>query len=98
MRGFLSPKPANGIGYILRTLAFGDLSRIILLAEIRLYANTHSPVYHVVVGDVIGRNEVSVVWNKLGDGETTRLSLPRANDADRSTQAHWEPYAWPLPA
>lgn len=94
---FEIPQPTEGIGYVLRTLALGDVSRIILLAEIRLYANLHSPIYHVVVGDVVGEDRVSLAWDKLEGIETFLRFLPHSKNLGLSRQPHWAPHHWPLP-
>ena len=88
------PDPIS-VGYNLTTVAFGDHSRIFLVAEIRLYANAHTPVYHVVVGDVLGDENVAAALRKL-DGETTVLS-PRSFMSNARPPDHWFPRVWPLP-
>ena len=57
------PEPDNG--YRLTTLHSGHAEKMILMAEVRLYANTHAPTYGVVVGDVSGPEEVRRVRDKL---------------------------------
>lgn len=57
------PEPDNG--YRLSTLVIGDLSKMFVVAEVRLYANTHAPAYHVVAGDVLGPVEVDRILKKL---------------------------------
>ena len=49
------PEPENG--YSLNTVAFGSGSKLMLVAQVRLYANTGAPTYHVVVGDVAGEED-----------------------------------------
>ena len=61
------PEPDANNGYILKTGGFGTDDRITLIAEIRLLANTSAPAYHVVVGEVIGRDNVERILAKLGD-------------------------------
>ena len=46
--------PEPGDGYRLTTLVGEQAGGIILMAEVRLYANTHAPTYEVLVGDVSG--------------------------------------------
>lgn len=89
------PEPLPDLGYSLSTIAFGDQSRIFLVAEIRLYANAHTPVYHVVVGDVLGHENVAAALRKL-DGETTFIS-PRSFLSNSPQPGHWFPRVWPLP-
>ncbi len=59
-----APEPDNG--YSLGTTGFGTTEKIILVALVRLLANTHAPAYHVVVGDVTGADRVRNVLKKTG--------------------------------
>lgn len=88
------PKPLP-VGYSLSTIAFGDQDRLLLVAEIRLYANAHTPLYHVVVGDVIGHENVDAALQKL-DGQAIILS-PEALAGSAANAEHWFPKVWPLP-
>ena len=78
---FEEPTPEPGIGYSLRTAGFGGPDRITLVALIRLLANTRAPAYHVVVGDIRGRERVRRTMQKLGTiidgGNATQHWLPR---------------------
>jgi hypothetical protein len=57
--------PDTGNGYRLTTFT-GDLAdRMILMVEVRLYANTHAPTYEIVVGDVLGDKAVQRARDKL---------------------------------
>jgi hypothetical protein len=82
--------PDARYGYSLTTASFGSLNRLMLVVIVRLYANVHSPVYHVVVGDVIGEANVSKVLRKLGCEGTV---LPKVVEPD----PHWLPQVLPLP-
>ncbi len=53
-------------GYSLKTVGFGSPGRITIMALVRLLANTCAPAYHVVVGDVVGPDNVNRVLQKLG--------------------------------
>jgi HNH endonuclease len=88
------PEPIP-VGYSLSTIAFGDHSRIFLVAEIRLYANAHTPAYHVVVGDVLDRENVAAALRKL-DGEKITIS-PLSFMSNSPPRSHWLPRVWPLP-
>jgi hypothetical protein len=66
------PPPNPGIGYNLRTVVYGDKTRILLIALLRIYANLHSPIYHVVVGDVLGEPYVESAIAKSLSGKITR--------------------------
>lgn len=82
------PEPENG--YSLSTVVFGGPNRMMLIALVRLYANTHAPAYHVVVGDVQGLTRVEVALRKLG---VDHAMVTRAS----ALRAHWEPLSLPLP-
>lgn len=58
-----APEPDNG--YRLTTLYSENTEKMILLAEVRLYANTHAPTYEIVVGEVLGAKEMQRVRDKL---------------------------------
>ncbi|MFB6448390.1 hypothetical protein [Bradyrhizobium tunisiense] len=93
--GKLTPdQPDPGLGYVMKTAAFGMRDRLMLIAELRLYANNHVPTYHVVVGDVVGTDKVATVLKKLGVIDVPVLS-PLAVPAIE--QDHWMPTCWPLP-
>ena len=75
-------EPEPDIGYRLETRGFGTAQRIILVALVRLLANTAAPAYHVVVGDIVGADRVESVLAKLGDAFVSVLS---------SDHSHWTP-------
>ena len=81
-------------GYSLGTAAFGSADRLMLVALVRLLANTHAPAYHIVVGDVLGADRVEHVMQKLG-------SIVAGADSMETTGPgcleHWQPEVWPLP-
>jgi hypothetical protein len=80
--------PDKGLGYTLRTACFGTTERLMLLAEIRLLADNATPVYHVVVGDVVGREKVAAILEKLGPGVKVDGRYQRGG-------AHMTPGIWP---
>ncbi len=86
------PEPENG--YSLSTVVFGSFFRLMLIALIRLYENTYSPAYHVVVGDVAGAENVERIMQKLGVtiGEVDMLQY-----SGSESPAHWHPWKLPLP-
>lgn len=91
-------EPVAEKGYVLKTMAFGDFNRLVLIAEVRLYANSHTPTYHVVVGDVLGREKILDVMKKLGPGEMVMASSISVSNEEANTSGHWMPKQWPLPA
>ena len=87
-----APEPGNG--YSMRTVGFGTAYRIVLVALIRLLANTSAPAYHVVVGDVVGFDRVKRIIRRPGiivegPGST--------KNSARGFPAHWMPQVWPVP-
>jgi HNH endonuclease len=89
--------PEPGIGYRLSSNRFGTRTKQVLVAEIRLVANNHTPTYHVIVGKVEGMDRVSNVVERLD----TRCSvdMPESFDIPREPpdDLHWMPRNWPLP-
>lgn len=81
--------PEKAIGYRLDTVGFGSSQRLMILAQVRLYANMHTPTYHVVVGEAAGAEQVARVVSKFGVSEVARLSDGVSSD--------WTPDVLPLP-
>ncbi len=91
---FEDQMPESDFGYVLDTVVFGSSQKIMLIALIRLYANTHAPAYHVVVGDVSGTENVTRVLKKLaGPSRTVDLGPLGAPNCEE----HWLPQKLPLP-
>jgi hypothetical protein len=82
------------VGYRLHTFGFGTPERLMLVAQIRLFANVATPTYHVVVGDVFGRDKVEAMLRKIGEIMIEPTTWPAAS-ADK--QEHWMPSVSPLP-
>lgn len=80
------------VGYRLSTVGFGSPERMMLVAEIRLFANVSAPTYHVVVGDVFGSEKVAAVLRKVGE-----ITVAPMTSAPVVEQEHWMPRIWPLP-
>lgn len=93
---FEEQAPEQDNGYSLRTAGFGSIDRMMLVALIRLLANTHAPAYHVVVGDVSGAARVQRVMQKLGEITITEESGLNRSDM-HSPINHWMPQVQPLP-
>lgn len=90
-------EPQPGIGYSLTSHRFGTADRLVIVAEIRLFANAHTPTYHVVVGDVVGRERVAIVKNKLEASWMVELPDQFDSPGDPPEEHHWMPRIWPLP-
>ena len=67
--------PAPNSGYTLATAAFDGADNLILVALLRLMANTHTPSYHVVVCEVAGAGHVQRIIQKLGKIVDERVSV-----------------------
>lgn len=89
------PQPHNG--YVLNTLGFIEMGRLMLLAEIRLFSNLHTPTYHVVVGDVRGIEKIEALLKRLGPINVTGPRNMPASPESSPLDTHWIPRAWPLP-
>jgi hypothetical protein len=57
--------PEPDTGYRLTTLCLDNPQKMFLMAEVRLYANAHTPTYQVLVGEVKGDAEMRRVEAKL---------------------------------
>jgi hypothetical protein len=89
--------PVPERGYVLNTMGFMEADRLMLMAEIRLFANLHTPTYHVVVGDIHGADRIAAVLKKVGPITVLRAHpIPPAN-AEGSSDSHWMPRFLPLP-
>lgn len=84
------------VGYRLSNHLFGTKDRAVIIAEIRLVANNATPTYHVVVGDVVGVENVRNVNSKLR--ASYFVEMPPQFDSPRvpPDSLHWMPTVWPL--
>lgn len=89
--------PQPGIGYSLNSLQFGTQDRRLLLAEIRLFADNHTPTYHVVVGEVSGAERVRKVDEKLKAYCTALIPDGFVVPESSPDELYWTPRIWPLP-
>jgi hypothetical protein len=80
-----------GLGYRLRTYAFGREDRMFLVAEVHLLANNDTPVYHVLVGDVAGQAKVERIRAKLSGTDVTILGPENPSQVIPP----WAPTTWP---
>jgi hypothetical protein len=88
-------EPHNG--YVLNTLGFIETGRMMLLAEIRLFSNLHTPTYHVVVGDVQGAEKIEALLKMLAPINVTGPRNVPTSPESSPLDTHWMPRAWPLP-
>lgn len=67
--------------YVLNTMGFIEADRLMLMAEIRLFANLHTPTYHVVAGDIRGSDRIAAALDKLGSISVLGVpSIPRIDN------------------
>ena len=92
--GALEIAESEAVGYKLDVVGFGSPERMMLVTEIRLFANVGTPTYHVVVGDVIGNEKVAAMLTKAEGMITVE---PVTWPAAAVKQEHWMPRIWPLP-
>lgn len=90
-------EPIAGLGYAIGTAGFASDDRMMIISEVKLIANNHTPTYHVVVGDVIGREKVESVVAKLPGAQLELLADEFGLHQKPSNSRAWIPQAWPLP-
>jgi hypothetical protein len=89
--------PSPGLGYVLNTAGFIRNDRLMLITEIRLFADNGTPTYHVVVGDVSGQERIAGVLEKIGPLELSGEGAERPKAETILKRDHWMPDVWPLP-
>ena len=92
------PPPNEGMGYVLGNFGFGTPENLMIMSSVRLLANNHTPNYHVVVGDVRGRENVERVIRKIGEVEIKLISENSAADNELGNENDLFPSVWPLPS
>jgi hypothetical protein len=89
-------EPTPGLGYVLRTAGFIENDRLMLITEIRLFADNSTPTYHAVVGDVRDQGRIDAVLKKIGPLELTGVATT-SKASPTSKYDHWAPSVQPLP-
>ncbi len=87
--------PQPNEGYSLTTAQVSADDRTLIIVLVRLIANCDTPTYHVVVGEVAGRENVERVNNKL---ERVAPSGQGGYDLSNPTAKNqfWLPRVWPV--
>jgi hypothetical protein len=89
----VSPQPE--FGYFLRTIQVSANNRMLLVVEVRLLANNDTPTYHVVVGEVIGSQNIKRIGAKLDAIESSE-EMGNFNSANATNNNYpWTPQVWP---
>lgn len=84
------------IGYCLRSHLIGTPERSVIISEVRLLADSATPTYHVVVGDVTGAGNVRKVNEKLNAASVAEMTGEPISTPPPDS-LHWIPRRWPLP-
>lgn len=87
--------PQRELGYSLRTVQVLTHDRMLLVAEVRLLANNDTPTYHVVVGEVIGSENIARITAKL-DAEQPTGNEDGVNSTNAIDIAPLTPNVWPV--
>jgi hypothetical protein len=90
--------PPQGLGYFMRTIQVttSTRDRMLLLAEVRLIADNDTPTYHVVVGEVLGIENVHRVSSKLDSRQPPDGDMTVSQFEPRSGNSMMVPTVWPL--
>ncbi len=88
--------PPQGGGYFLRTVQVSTMDRMILLAEVRLIADNDTPTYHVVVGEVVGAEDVQRVNAKLHSLQPSENDVLVSGADKYAVDFKLTPAVWPL--
>jgi hypothetical protein len=91
------PEPNPNLGYVMSSISYGTSEYLLLIAEIRIIANNHTPVYHAVVGDVSGKENVHYVREKLITTYEVVIPDDTSSVQNPNDEHHWMPRVWPLP-
>jgi HNH endonuclease len=83
------------LGYSLKAVQASSADRTLIVVEVRLLANNHTPTYHVVVGEVIGRENMKRIDEKLN------AIYPSGKNIDyivgnAPAEIPWAPSIWPV--
>ena len=83
------------LGYSLRTIQVLTNDRMLLVVEIRLIANSDTPTYHVVVGEVIGSENMERICAKL-DAEQPTENGDSISSKSAINIPPITPHVWPV--
>ncbi len=86
--------PEKEMGYNLKSISFGNDDYLLIIAEVRIVSNNHTPTYHVVVGDVIGKDRVSYAREKLNGTYDVEVSNEGDISKEIHDEYHWMPRVW----
>jgi hypothetical protein len=88
--------PPSSFGYQLTSVQFGNSVRRIIGAEIRMFANCHTPVYHVVVGEINGKEQIQNLAKKLDEISFLSIHDDYCGELVLGDDFHWAPTYWPM--
>jgi len=86
--------PQPELGYSLRVIEVSNSDRTLIVVEVRLLANNDTPTYHVVVGEVIGKENMECIGAKLNARQPSTDTIDL--EVGISSGYHWIPQVWPV--
>lgn len=92
--GSADMRPPEPVAYRMSTCAFGGAEKLLLVADIRLWAHLGAPNYHVVVGAVTGRDRVRGVLERMRTGGAK--TQERNPEGGFDIVKEWLPGVWPV--
>jgi hypothetical protein len=87
--------PQPEFGYVLRTIQVSANNRMLLVVEVRLLANNDTPTYNVVVGEVIGSENMERISAKL-DAEQPTENVGSFDLTNTINITPLTPNVWPV--
>ncbi len=66
------------------------------MVELRLIANNHTPGYHILAGDVFGKDNVEHVRRKINATYEVIIPDDTKGPQNPADEDHWRPRVWPL--
>jgi len=61
-----------------------------------MVANCHTPVYHVVVGEINGREQIQKLAKKLDEISFLSIADEYCGEIALGDDFHWVPTHWPM--
>ena len=87
--------PDMTFGYYLSTSGFGTIDQMVIVANVKLYSNLETPIYHIAVGQVSGAPRVRQLLAKLNTARGLTI-IPQSTEGDDPT-SYGTSTVWPIP-
>lgn len=88
--------PQCDFGYVLRIIQISAEEKTLIVVEVRLVANNATPTYHVVVGEVHGKENMDRINAKISALEPPTTDISLDTTTALASGYHWIPRVWPL--